>query len=82
MAFISYEPDERVARQAENLLALYCNRMTGKPDNILRIHAQNPPSMRAHFDLYSTLMHSRSDLTRTQREMIAVTVSSINECHY
>jgi alkylhydroperoxidase/carboxymuconolactone decarboxylase family protein YurZ len=38
--------------------------------------------MRAHFDLYSTLMHARSALSRKQREMIAVAVSSANECHY
>ena len=54
----------------------------GSVDNILRIHGLNPPSMSAHFDLYATLMRGRSDLTRVQREMIAVVVSFLNECHY
>lgn len=82
MAYISYDTVDKTARQAESLLTLYRNPKTGHADNILRIHAKNPPSMRAHFDLYSTLMHARSDISRTQRELIAVTVSSINECHY
>jgi AhpD family alkylhydroperoxidase len=29
-----------------------------------------------------TLMRGRSALSRTQREMIGVVVSSINNCHY
>lgn len=51
-------------------------------DNILRIHSLNPPSGEAHHRLYRTLMHGRSELTRVQREMIAVVVSSLNGCHY
>ncbi|MBZ0113130.1 MAG: carboxymuconolactone decarboxylase family protein [Thermoanaerobaculia bacterium] len=54
----------------------------GAVDNILKIHALNPSSLRGHFDLYRTLMRGRSPLTRAQREMIAVTVSAINHCHY
>ncbi len=54
----------------------------GGVDNILKIHSLNLPSLRAHFELYKTLMRGRSDLTRTQREMIAVVVSTVNHCHY
>ena len=54
----------------------------GKLDHILKIHALNPPSLRGHFDLYRTLMRGRSPLSRAQREMIAVTVSTANACHY
>jgi len=42
----------------------------------------NVPSLNAHFELYKTLMRGRSDLTRVQREMIAVVVSTANRCHY
>ena len=82
MAFISYEPEKDTARQVDNLLELYRGRKRGAVANILRIHAKNPGSMRAHFDLYSTLMLARSPLSRRQREMIALTVSAINKCHY
>ncbi len=32
--------------------------------------------------LYKTLMYGKSPLRRTEREMIAVVVSAINQCHY
>ena len=54
----------------------------GGVDNILKIHSLNPRSLRAHFDLYKTVMRGRSELSFIQREMIAVVVSSINQCHY
>lgn len=54
----------------------------GGVDNILKIHSLNPASLRAHFEFYKTLMRGRSGLSRVQREMIAVVVSSVNHCHY
>ena len=54
----------------------------GTVDNILKVHGLNPDSLRGHFDFYRTLMRGRSPLTRAQREMIAVVVSSANRCHY
>ncbi len=54
----------------------------GGVDNILKIHSLNPPSLSGHFEFYNTLMRGRSDLTRVQREMIAVVVSALNRCQY
>ncbi len=54
----------------------------GGVDNILKIHSLNPRSLVSHFDIYATLMRGRSDLSRAQREMIAVVVSAENGCHY
>ena len=54
----------------------------GGVDNILKIHSLNPESLAAHVTLYKTLMHGKSPLRRTDREMIAVVVSAINQCHY
>ena len=54
----------------------------GIVDNILKIHSLNPPSLTGHFEFYKTLMRGKSGLSRIQREMIAVVVSSINKCHY
>jgi alkylhydroperoxidase family enzyme len=51
-------------------------------DNILRIHGVHPETIRLHYDLYRELMHKAGPLSRIQREMIAVTVSGINGCHY
>jgi uncharacterized peroxidase-related enzyme len=54
----------------------------GGVDNIMKIHSLNPASLLGHFELYETLMRGESDLTRVQREMIAVVVSTLNRCHY
>jgi alkylhydroperoxidase family enzyme len=54
----------------------------GGVDHILKIHSLNVKSMQTHYDLYAHLMRGRSDLSRTQREMIAVVVSALNRCRY
>lgn len=51
-------------------------------DNIIQVHGVHSRIMRLHYDLYVETMHRPSPLSRTQREMIAVVVSSINECGY
>jgi alkylhydroperoxidase family enzyme len=38
--------------------------------------------MRQHLDLYRQLMHQRGPLARREREMLAVRVSALNQCHY
>lgn len=54
----------------------------GNVANILNVHSLNPAALRTHFDLYRTLMFGPSELTRAQRESVAVVVSVTNECHY
>ncbi len=51
-------------------------------DHILRIHGVHSEIMGSHYTLYKELMYSKGPLSRIQRELIAVTVSAINECHY
>jgi uncharacterized peroxidase-related enzyme len=70
---------------AEGELKENYNKLTapwGGVDSILKIHSLNPQSLTGHFQFYKTLMHGASELSRTQREMIAVTVSAINHCVY
>ena len=80
MAHIPYVPES----EARGLLARLYARLSGPDglDNILRIHSLNPPSMEHHVLLYAHLMRGPSPLSRIQREMIAVTVSSANDCFY
>jgi len=81
MAYIRYVSD---AEATPELKAIYdCFRQkAGYIANILRIHGLNPPSLEAHFAYYRTIVLGPSPLSRAHREMIAVVVSSINECHY
>ncbi len=71
--------------EAEGRLAEVYRQLQGEDgdvDNILKIHSLNVPSLEAHVALYRTIMSGRSSLSRRQREMIAVTVSVLNHCHY
>lgn len=54
----------------------------GKVSNVLKVHSQNPAAMRAHLDLYDTLLFGASPLERAEREALAVVVSAANECEY
>lgn len=54
----------------------------GRVANILKVHSIRPAAMRAHLALYRELMFGRSQLSRAERETIAVAVSVANSCHY
>jgi alkylhydroperoxidase family enzyme len=72
MAFIRYLSDEELPAE---------DRVPDN-DNILRIHGVHPAVMRQHYELYLQLMHRPGPLSRRQREMMAVRVSALNDCHY
>ena len=51
-------------------------------DHILASHSLNPEALKAHLQLYRTIMFGPSGLSRAEREAVAVTVSAVNRCHY
>ena len=54
----------------------------GRVANILKVHSLSPPAMKTHLAFYRQMMFGRSELSRSQREAIAVAVSTVNGCHY
>jgi len=54
----------------------------GKLSNILGVHSLLPETMTAHMDLYTSIMFGPSGHSREEREMIAIVVSSANQCPY
>jgi alkylhydroperoxidase family enzyme len=54
----------------------------GRVDNILRIHSLHPEGFRTHYELYREAMTGTRTLRKVEREMIALVVSVINDCHY
>ena len=55
----------------------------GKVFSVLSIQSLRPEVLEIGVQLYEELMFSpRSPLSRAQREMIAVAVSRVNQCHY
>ena len=54
----------------------------GRVWKILSVMSPNPPVARGSMALYRAVMHGPSPLSRGQREMLAVVVSSVNACVY
>jgi uncharacterized peroxidase-related enzyme len=50
--------------------------------NVLRVYSLRPAHLELWNAFYDDLMRGESGLTRPQREMIAVVVSTANRCHY
>jgi uncharacterized peroxidase-related enzyme len=59
-----------------------CEEKLGMVPNVLKAHAFEPRKLDAFSALYNDLMLGESGLTKLEREMIAVLVSSINKCFY
>ena len=54
----------------------------GGVDNIMKIHSLNVNTLKSHYELYLSAMKGTKNLSYKQREMIAVVVSNVNQCHY
>ena len=59
-----------------------CTEKLGMVPNVLKAHAFDINKLDAFTALYNDLMLSDSALSKLEREMIAVVVSSINRCFY
>jgi uncharacterized peroxidase-related enzyme len=59
-----------------------CEEKLGLVPNVLKAYAFDEKKLRAFTDSYNDLMLGESGLTKLEREMIAVVVSSINHCFY
>ncbi len=57
-------------------------RRSGRLYNVLQVQGLKPAALRDAVRLYITVMHGASELTRAERETLAVVVSAANECHY
>jgi len=64
---------ERLAKTEERV---------GFVPNVLLAYAFDNTKLRAFLDMANDLMLGDSKLSRLEREMIAVAVSSVNHCHY
>ena len=70
---------------AEGVLAgVYgqAERRSGRVFEILKVMSRSPVALKVSMEMYTTVMFGNSDLSRGQREMLAVVVSAANHCHY
>jgi hypothetical protein len=54
----------------------------GKVFNIVKAMCLRPAVLRRSMDLYKEIMFGPSELSRAERELLAVVVSRANDCHY
>ncbi|HKZ72463.1 MAG TPA: peroxidase-related enzyme [Steroidobacteraceae bacterium] len=59
-----------------------CDARIGFLPNVLAAYSFDATKLRAFVDMYNDLMLGDSRLTKLEREMIAVVVSSANRCYY
>jgi uncharacterized peroxidase-related enzyme len=59
-----------------------CDEKIGFVPNVLLSYAFDAKKLRAFSDMYNDLMLAPSGLSKLEREMIAVAVSSVNHCFY
>ena len=54
----------------------------GKVFNIVKAMCLRPGVLRRSIDLYKVIMFGPSELSRAERELLALIVSRANDCHY
>jgi uncharacterized peroxidase-related enzyme len=59
-----------------------CEEKLGFVPNVLKAYAFDMPKLEAFAAMYNDLMLAPSGLSKLEREMIAVAVSSVNRCYY
>lgn len=82
MTWIRTIPDDEAAGDLAQLYARIVDPVSGKVDHVLAAHSLHPRGLAAHFELYSAVMSGTRGLRKVERELIALVVSSLNECHY
>ena len=78
---LALPPLDPMPEDIGNYLAI-CQEKLGMVPNVLRAYSFDEVQFRAFSQLYNCLMLDESGLTKLEREMIAVVVSSINRCFY
>src|SRR5215831_7401325 len=81
---ISALPVPDPAKLDDDIQAVYqkCREKLGLVPNVLRAYSFHPQKLRNFITMYNELMLGDSKLSKLEREMVAVVVSSANRCYY
>ena len=82
MTWIRTVADEDASGELRELYDRVRDPANGELDNIMSVHSLDPKGLEAHYVLYANAMRGTRSLRKVDREMIALVVSQINECHY
>jgi uncharacterized peroxidase-related enzyme len=75
-------PDPEMLDEDLRTLFALCREKLGIVSNVLRAYSLRPQKLRNFVAMYNELMLASSGLTKLEREMVAVVVSSANRCYY
>lgn len=75
-------PEDRWDGELGRLVGRVVDGTTGRVDAIMQIHSLNPRALAAHDAVYRSAMAGTKSLRKVDRELIALTVSLLNDCHY
>jgi len=78
---LKIEQESELSAETEAYFDL-CREKLGMVPNVLAAYAFNEKKLRGFTEMYNDLMLGDSGLSKLEREMIAVVVSSINKCFY
>jgi len=78
---LGLKPLEKLDADLEKYFAK-CQEKLGLIPNVLKAYAFDQKKLRTFIDFYNELMLGDSGLSKLEREMIAVAVSSANNCYY
>jgi len=78
---LALRPRRKLAPDLAQYFAV-CEEKLGFVPNVLKAFSFSEAKLRAFADMYNDLMLADSPLTKLEREMIAVVVSSANHCYY
>jgi uncharacterized peroxidase-related enzyme len=81
LSWVTIPPEDEVPADAKELWEKPLERLGFVP-NVLRVYTLRPRHLRLWYEFYDDLMRGESGLSKVQREMIAVVVSTVNRCHY
>ena len=82
MVWIEVRGDDEAEGRLAELYARMADPTYGRVDMIMQIHSLHPEGLRVHDELYREVMASTKTLRKVERELIALVVSKINDCHY
>lgn len=82
MAWIETIREDEWDGELAELYERSVDKSADRVDNILQIHSLNPRALAAHDSLYRSAMAGTATLRKVERELIALTVSLLNDCHY
>jgi alkylhydroperoxidase family enzyme len=82
MAWIPIVPEDNAEGRLTELYGQTRDPAHGRVDHVIAVHSLHPEGLSTHQELYAEVMKSTKTFRKVEREMVAVVVSKLNECHY